>query len=122
MFPIRGVYEVAIRVRDLERALVFYREVLGLEVGLRVEERRMVFLYAGGRAGMVVLQEDTGEWPTQHFAFAMDDADLDKAAELLGARGVETQGPVVHDWMGARSLYFGDPDGHQLEFCALQVA
>src|SRR5262245_51914895 len=35
MLPIRGVYEVAIRVRDLARAEPFYREVLGLEVGLR---------------------------------------------------------------------------------------
>jgi catechol 2,3-dioxygenase-like lactoylglutathione lyase family enzyme len=35
MVPINGVYEVAIRVKDLPRAEAFYREVLGLEVGLR---------------------------------------------------------------------------------------
>lgn len=57
MIDIAGVYEVAIRVRNLERAEAFYRDILGLEVGLRDEKRWWVFLRAGGLAGMVVLQE-----------------------------------------------------------------
>jgi catechol 2,3-dioxygenase-like lactoylglutathione lyase family enzyme len=44
MNAIKGVYEVAIKVHDLDRAEEFYREVLGLEVGLRDEPRRWVFL------------------------------------------------------------------------------
>jgi lactoylglutathione lyase len=40
MLNIRGVYEVAIRVRDLERAEQFYKGVLGLEEGTRDEARR----------------------------------------------------------------------------------
>src|SRR5262249_1156407 len=63
MLPIRGVYEIAVRVKDLTKAEPFYREVLGLEVGVRDEERNWLFLRAGGDAGMVVLQEDNGEWP-----------------------------------------------------------
>ena len=39
MLPIRGLYEVAIPVKDLPRAEAFYRDVLGLEVGLRDERR-----------------------------------------------------------------------------------
>ena len=69
MFPIRGLYEVAIRVKDLSRSEAFYRETLGLEVGLRDERRKWLFLRAGGQAGMVVLQEDKSDWPTQHFRF-----------------------------------------------------
>ena len=118
MDAIRGVYEVAIKVRDLDRAEAFYRDVLGLERGLRLEEPRWVFLRAGGQGGMVVLQEDAGAWPPQHFAFTVDDAALEAAARQLAERGVETQGPVVHDWMPARSVYFSDPDGHDLELCA----
>src|SRR5215831_4864256 len=46
MLAIRGVYEVAIRVRDLDKAERFYRDVLGMDVGLRDERRRWVFLRA----------------------------------------------------------------------------
>ena len=116
--PIRGLYEIAIRVKDLARAEPFYREVLGLEVGIRDEKRKWLFLRAGGDAGMVVLQEDKGEWPLQHFAFTIDEADINRAAAMLRERGVEVEGPVFHDWMPATSLYFEDPDGNALEFCA----
>ena len=39
MLPIRGLYEVAIRVKQLPRAEAFYRDILGLEVGIRDERR-----------------------------------------------------------------------------------
>ncbi len=118
MLPITGVYEVAIRVKDLGRAEPFYREVLGLDVGLRDEERNWLFLRAGGQAGMVVLQEDKGEWPTQHFAFTVDEAEIENAAAQLRERGIEVWGPIFHKWMPAKSVYFADPDGHDLELCA----
>ena len=118
MLPIRGLYEIAIRVKDLDRAESFYREVLGLEVGLRDERRRWLFLRAGGGAGMVVLQDNKGDWPTQHLAFTIDAADVERAAGLLAERGVEIDGPHYHDWMPATSIYFSDPDGHELELCA----
>jgi lactoylglutathione lyase len=118
MVAIRGVYEVAIRVKDLPRAETFYRDVLGLEEGLRDERRPWVFLRAGGQAGMIVLQEDQGDWPIQHVAFTVDAADIERAAEALKAQGVAVRGPVWHAWMPATSLYFTDPDGHALELCA----
>lgn len=118
MLPIRGLYEVAIRVKDLSKSEAFYREILGLEVGIRDERRNLLFLRAGGQAGMVVLQEDKGIWPTQHFAFRVEEADIAAAAALLTNRGVVVEGPVYHEWMPARSVYFSDPDGHDLELCA----
>jgi catechol 2,3-dioxygenase-like lactoylglutathione lyase family enzyme len=118
MLPIRGVYEVAIRVKDMPRAEAFYRDVLGLAEGLRDERRNWVFLWAGGQAGMVVLQEDQGAWPAQHIAFTVDEADIERAAEALRAHGVAVRGPVFHAWMPAKSIYFADPDGHALELCA----
>jgi catechol 2,3-dioxygenase-like lactoylglutathione lyase family enzyme len=115
---IRGVYEVVVRVRDLERAFAFYRDVLGCELGLDDRARGRLFLRAGGLGGMVVLLLDPGEWPQQHFAFTVGEEDLEAAAAELRRHGVETQGPVFHEWMPARSLYFSDPDGHDLELCA----
>ena len=118
MLPITGVYEVAIRVKELAKAEPFYREVLGLEVGLRDDSRNWLFLRAGGQAGMIVLQEDKGDWPTQHFAFTVDEAEIERAAAELRDRGVAVNGPVFHEWMPAKSIYFEDPDGHALELCA----
>jgi lactoylglutathione lyase len=119
MLPIRGVYEVAIRVKDLAKAEPFYLDVLDLEVGIRDEKRNWLFLKAGGDAGMVVLQEDKGEWPLQHFAFTIDEADIERAATMLRERGVEVEGPVFHQWMNSTSLYFDDPDGNKLELLAV---
>lgn len=118
MLRIRALYEVAIRVKDLEKSEVFYRETLGLEVGLRDERRRWLFLRAGGQAGMVVLQEDRGPWPKEHFAFRVKEADIEAAATALQKQGVAVKGPVYHEWIPARSVYFSDPDGHDVELCA----
>jgi catechol-2,3-dioxygenase len=118
MLPIRGLYEIAIKVKHLPTAEAFYREILGLQVGIRDDRRNWLFLRAGGDAGMIVLQEEAGDWPLQHFAFTVDEADIDRAGEMLRERGVEAQGPVVHEWMPAKSIYFADPDGNSLELLA----
>jgi lactoylglutathione lyase len=118
MLPIRGLYEVAIRVKDLAKSEAFYRELLGLEVGARDERRNWLFLRAGGQAGMVVLQEDKGTWLTQHLAFTVKEADIEGAAAALQKRGIAVTGPVFHEWIPAKSVYFSDPDGHDLELCA----
>jgi catechol 2,3-dioxygenase-like lactoylglutathione lyase family enzyme len=119
MLPIAGIYEVAIRVKDLARAEAFYVGTLGLEEGIRDSRRNWLFLRAGGDAGMIVLQEDKGEWPTMHFAFTVADSEIEKAAQMLRDKGVDASEPVVHTWMAARSVYFDDPDGNQLELLAM---
>jgi len=120
MLPIKGVYEIAIRVKDLARAEPFYVDVLGLKEGLRDEQRNWLFLYAGGNAGMVVLQEDKGDWPKQHFAFTVSEEDMAGAESMLREKGVAVSAPVVHEWMNAVSLYFDDPDGNALELIAMR--
>lgn len=119
MLPIKGLYEIAIRVKDLARAESFYKNVLGLEEGLRDERRNWLFLYAGRNAGMIVLQEDKGEWPKQHFAFTVNESDIGQAAAMLKDQGVSVSEPVFHEWMNSVSVYFDDPDGHALELLAL---
>lgn len=119
MLPIKGVYEIAIRVKDLARAEAFYVDVLGLKEGLRDARRNWLFLYAGGDAGMVVLQEDKGVWPTQHFAFTVQESDIKRAAAMLKEKGVAVSELVYHEWMNSVSVYFDDPDGHALELLAL---
>jgi catechol 2,3-dioxygenase-like lactoylglutathione lyase family enzyme len=118
MLPIAGVYEVAVPVKDLPVAEAFYTGVLGLEVGLRDEERDRVFLGTDGPGppAMVVLQRTVDSFAPYHFAFRVDRArDLETAKRALEEAGVVVRGPVHHEWMGADSIYFEDPDGHSLE-------
>jgi lactoylglutathione lyase len=118
MLLIQGIYEIAIKVKDLPRAETFYREVLDLEIGLRDDKRNWLFLRADGDAGMVVLQEEKGEFPLQHFAFTVDESEIERAAEILRGKGVEVSDVFFHEWMPAKSIYFDDPDGNNLELCA----
>jgi catechol-2,3-dioxygenase len=115
---IQGIYEVAIRVKDLVKSEAFYCDALGLTVGLRDGSRRWLFLRAGQTSGMVVLQEDKSNWPVQHFAFTIMEKDLDGACKRLAEKGIDFEGPVLHEWMPAKSVYFSDPDDNDLELCA----
>jgi catechol 2,3-dioxygenase-like lactoylglutathione lyase family enzyme len=119
MLPIRGLYEIAIPVRELTRAEAFYRDVLGFEASRRDETWKRVFLRVDGLAGMVVLQESDGTWPAQRFAFRVEPADLKPAAEALRRSGVMIAEPRFHRRTPAICLSFSDPDGHTLELCAL---
>jgi catechol 2,3-dioxygenase-like lactoylglutathione lyase family enzyme len=117
MLEIEAIYEVVVPVADPSRAEKFYTGVLGLEVGLRDPRRPWLFLRAGGARGMLVLQQ-TADVRRTHFAFRVSEAEVERAAGVLRGNGVEVAGPVVHAWMPAKSLYFADPDGHELELCA----
>mgnify|MGYP001350312271 CR=1 FL=1 len=118
MLPIKGIYEIAIKVGDLSRAERFYCDVLNLEVGIRDDRRNWIFLRAGGDAGMIVLQEDKTSFSTQHFAFTVDESDIENVRDVLSTRGVEVSEVMFHEWMPAKSIYFNDPDGNALELCA----
>jgi catechol 2,3-dioxygenase-like lactoylglutathione lyase family enzyme len=51
-----------------------------------------------------------------HFAFeAGSDGALEQKRQQLLAKGIKVTEVVDHDW--AKSIYFKDPNGIQLEFC-----
>jgi lactoylglutathione lyase len=117
---IDGLFEVAFKVKNLDLSSKFYQEVLGFKKGLYDEKRRWLFLWVGDNNGMVVLQEDKEHWPRQHFAFRVKESELSRLKEYLENNDVVVEGPVSLDWMNAISVYFADPDGHDLEFCAIR--
>ena len=117
---IDGVFEIAIKVMNLDVSAKFYQEVIGFRKGLYDEKRRWLFLWVGDNKGMVVLQEDGWSFPRQHFAFRVEESDLNCLKECLENNDVVVNGPVLLDWMNAVSLYFADPNGHDVEFCAIR--
>jgi len=110
---------VHLKVREVDRAVEFYRDVLGLEVTERVGN--FAFLSYGEHHHDVALQEVGTDAPPApdrgvglyHAAFEVDDATaLVATHRRLRERGVEVA-PVDHGI--SKALYFDDPDGNGLE-------
>jgi len=127
---IDGLFETHINVTHLERSMQFYGEVLGLELGIIDEARRIAFYWVGarGEAMLGVWEKPKDQVLPQHFAFRSSiEAILERSAAYLEARHLsyhnflndDTKRPQVFGWMPAVAIYFDDPDGHSLEFIAM---
>jgi catechol 2,3-dioxygenase-like lactoylglutathione lyase family enzyme len=136
----KGISHLAIGVSDMERALPFYRDLLGLSVMLDTEEqvgqgkRRAVYMRRGNDGGFLVLSQTLNREPSgkplrlhqvgmHHFAFLVDD--LRERAEKLSKAGVKMIVPPYEadtiaygEKSGGKVLtcLFEDPDGTILQF------
>lgn len=126
---IKGLYETHVQVSDLENAIKFYTEVLGLEFAHKEENRRIAFLWIGkNKESMLGLWEQKENLQTRHFAFTADKEDtLNYSVEFLKNKNLKPynflkdgiEKPMVFAWMPALAIYFNDPDGNQLEFISV---
>ena len=130
MIEIRGLFETHLNVASLDRAVGFYRDVLGLQVAAIFESRRVAFFWIGGAGKTMLGLWETGSGPNRmrlHTAFEVGLSELLESPARLRAAGVTPldfngdacDEPVVLAWMPAASVYFADPDGNQLEFLAM---
>jgi lactoylglutathione lyase len=128
--PVRGLFEAHLTVANLDRSLAFYRDVLGLPLALELRERGALFLWCGEPGSSMLGLWSLGSMPmglSLHIAFKVGLEDVLAApARLreLGATpldffGAETEEPTAIGWMPAASVFFRDPDGHQLEYLAM---
>lgn len=109
---------VHLKVRDLDRSLDFYRDVLDLDLTERVGG--FAFLSYGDRHHDVALQELGVDAPgpgrgigLYHAAFEVPSTDALRAThDRLRERGIDVT-PVDHRI--SKALYFDDPDGNGLE-------
>ena len=113
----QGFAELTIEVRDLEVLERFYREVFGLQVLTREDDR--VWLAAGERARLGLWLPGEKEFGDEggrhvHFAFSAGPGGLDALVERLDDAGHDYRGPVEHDG-GDRSLYVEDLEGNVVE-------
>ena len=136
----RGFSHIGLSTLDLDRTRDFYEGVLGFKAVrcdiLKVKEggqirhiffdtghdQLMAFMEATGVPG-IPAEYDAGinrglgvPGAFYHFAFeAGSEAGLTEKRRELLAKGIEVTEVVDHDW--AKSIYFKDPNGLQLEFC-----
>jgi len=126
-FNNEGLDHVAIAVTDLERSRRFYEDVLGLE---RVhDEWDVPVVLAANGSGLALFHEDLHPSSTPddveppavrilHIAFRLDRSGFEDARDALAERGIETR---FSDHGISHSLYFDDPDGHQIELTTYEV-
>ena len=121
MVTTRGLTHIHLMVRDLDRALAFYKRVFGLEERFR-EGRHMVFLGTPGRDDLITLNEDPrgGEVAgvnggVDHFGFRLaSEADFDVAIDEVEAAGGRLIKRGEHA-PGVPFAYVKDPDGYTIE-------
>src|SRR5438046_10532709 len=138
----KGFSHIGLATLDLDKTRDFYENVLGLKPvrcdTIKVKEggqirhiffdtgrdQLLAFMEARGVPGVPV-EYDAGinrglgvPSAFYHFAFeAGTEAGLEARRQELLAKGVAVSDVVDHDW--AKSIYFKDPNGMQLEYCCL---
>jgi len=110
-----------IHVTDLDRAVAFYSESLGLKlIGRHGNRWATVDAGAGFYLGLRTTSEKGppgGQAGSITLGFDVDEP-IEKVVQRLVARGVEFRGPVREDTESRLKLaYFRDPDGNELYLC-----
>jgi len=124
--PTSGISELVLEVTDLEASRRFYRDLLGFEETLWGEGREGRYWYLVGESARL------GLWTEQiglaggrggahvHFAFHVEDAEVDAIQARIEAGGGEIEGPIQ---LGpGRAIYITDPDGNVVEFWSQDMA
>ena len=143
MAAVTGFFHGGVTVSDMDRALVFYRDGLGLEqeydrildapylravLGMEFDHIRAVYLRLPG-GGFVELLQYVGvetfsaasrpcDYGAGHLCLYVDDVETMHArlVELgFAARSAEVVDITAGPNQGARSCYMADPDGYAVE-------
>lgn len=138
----KGFSHIGLSTLDLDKTREFYEGVLGFKPvrcdTIKVKEGGQIrhIFFDTGRDQLLAFMEARGvpgvpkEYdaginrglgvPSAFYHFAFETGSLagleQKRAELIG-KGVKVSEVVDHDW--AKSIYFKDPNGLQLEFCCM---
>jgi len=116
---VKGLDHVVLRVADMDRAVGFYEQVLGLHIERRLESIGLVQLRAGtAMIDLVPRTEDEDEGRNMdHFAIRIEEMDVPAITAHLKAQGIDP-GEVRRRY-GAEgygsSIYITDPDGNTVE-------
>ncbi|PFJ41921.1 fosmidomycin resistance protein [Bacillus thuringiensis] len=127
---IQNIYETHLHVRNLEKAINFYQNKLGLTLARKLSKRRVAFFWVGeNKQQMLGLWEvnNIEDFEPRHFAFGVNLESLmtskawleERGIEVIGSQGKGNQEPIVQRWMPAASVYFLDCDGNKLKFISM---
>ncbi len=116
---VKGLDHVVLRVSDMDRAIAFYEQVLGLAIERRLPEIGLVQLRAGSAmVDLVPRQEgEAAGRNMDHYAVQIETLDVAALTAHLRRHGIDP-GEVRRRY-GAEgygsSIYITDPDGNTVE-------
>lgn len=123
---LKGLDHFALNVKDMTLAEDFYSKILGFPVihrtktqaGLKHVEVNTgniaIALFESPKLDLKAAHKTMTDDGYLHFAFGTTYDQFDTTLQALKDGGVETDGEP-RDWGSSVSVYFRDPDGHQLE-------
>jgi catechol 2,3-dioxygenase-like lactoylglutathione lyase family enzyme len=129
MLQISKLDHIVLNVRDIDRSLAFYSDVLGLpaerveefrtgKIGfpsVRINDSTLIDLFPPSREAppMADLAENLN-----HFCLVWEEDDVESVIDYLKGHGIEIERPPSHAW-GAlgrgTSIRVHDPDGNLVE-------
>jgi catechol 2,3-dioxygenase len=123
---VRGLGEIAFRVKNLDAMQKFYEEVIGLPLMTRVPDCAFFKIADGydGHTQVLALFDrahspgyrgpDAATSTIDHIAFEIALTDFAGERKRLEALGLQVE-TAEHAWVHWRSLYLRDPEGNQVE-------
>lgn len=113
---IADIHHVSLNVSDTERALAFYRDLLGMAMLDRPAfSFNGAWLDAGnGRQVHLIETDHVPADVGQHVAFAV--GDIDRVVDAVRAAGYAIGDPKSVGGTSARQTFVLDPDGNRIEF------
>lgn len=126
MFELEGIDHVALSVRDVARSAQWYVEVLGFEHRLPGMWDGVPTFVGLGTTALALFPAEDGAAPHRsrkgitmlHLAFRASREGLRMAQDELKAGGIQCH---FQDHKISQSIYFHDPDGHELEITTYEV-
>jgi catechol-2,3-dioxygenase len=127
MFEIDALDHIALSVRHVARSAQWYAEVLGFK-RLHEDKWNGIPVFVGNSDAAIALfpaAEEVGSVSaeraavrTLHFAFRTDRENFLRAQDELKKRAIPFE---FQDHEISHSIYFHDPDGHQIEITTYEL-
>ena len=127
MFQLDGLDHVALTVRDVNRSVDWYRDVLGLQRRHENVWGEIPAFVVSGTTGLALFPV-RGDDPLpspgpdtlcfRHVAFRANREEFEKARRTLRKKEIDYK---FQDHQISHSIYFHDPDGHQIEITTYEV-
>ena len=119
---VQSLGHVVLKVRDLNRSVPFYRDILGLKEVAKADEKMVFFSFVDNHHDVALVETDQEALRAEenspglhHVVFKVGDSldELQEAKNWLISKGIEPY--QTRDHVATQSVYFHDPDGNQIE-------